>query len=278
MAGSAPAEAGTPAPPGSPTTESPESPESPESAESAEPDEPDAAGNADPAPTMSTSAEPAPAETAASAEPMDPEVRRQRNLRVSDREREHVIGLLQKAIGRGLLDLDEFTERTDVALAARTRGELNTVLIDLPGLVHADAPAPTPGYSAAPSPVGSGERMVLQGKGSTIARQGRWVVPAELLVRNKYGQTKLDFSEAELTSPVVHLELDVKWGSVSIVVPPSGVVDTNGVGELKWSTLDDKTGTNGRAGTPRFVLTGRVQGGTVTIRNRRGLFGQHGCC
>ncbi|MFC7618392.1 DUF1707 domain-containing protein [Actinokineospora soli] len=30
--------------------------------------------------------------------------------------------MLQKAIGRGLLDLDEFTRRTDVALASRTRG------------------------------------------------------------------------------------------------------------------------------------------------------------
>jgi Domain of unknown function (DUF1707) len=62
-----------------------------------------------------------------------------RDLRVSDGEREHVVGLLQKAIGRGLLTLEEFSERTDVALAAKTRGELNLVLIDLPGMVHPEA-------------------------------------------------------------------------------------------------------------------------------------------
>ncbi|HYS41922.1 MAG TPA: DUF1707 domain-containing protein, partial [Pseudonocardiaceae bacterium] len=52
-------------------------------------------------------------------------------MRVSDAERQHVADLLQKAVGRGLITLDEFTERTDRALAARTRGELNGVLVDL---------------------------------------------------------------------------------------------------------------------------------------------------
>ncbi|GAA5106207.1 hypothetical protein GCM10025762_10110 [Haloechinothrix salitolerans] len=63
-----------------------------------------------------------------------------RDLRVSDAEREHVVSLLQRAIGRGLIDLDEFTERTDIAYNAMTRGQLNIVLADLPGLVHVDAP------------------------------------------------------------------------------------------------------------------------------------------
>lgn len=63
-----------------------------------------------------------------------------RDLRVSDDEREHVVSLLQRAIGRGLIDLDEFTERTDIAYNAMTRGQLNIVLADLPGLVHVDAP------------------------------------------------------------------------------------------------------------------------------------------
>lgn len=65
-----------------------------------------------------------------------------RDLRVSDTEREHVVGLLQRAIGRGLIDLDEFTERTDIAYNAMTRGQLNVVLADLPGLVHSGAPRP----------------------------------------------------------------------------------------------------------------------------------------
>ncbi|WP_199428888.1 DUF1707 SHOCT-like domain-containing protein [Qaidamihabitans albus] len=205
------------------------------------------------------------------------ELQRARNLRVSDREREHVVGLLQKAIGRGMLDLDEFTERTDIALAARTRGELNAVLADLPGLVHRDAVAPAPPLpSAAPAPgipVPAGERLELKAHGSSLVRKGRWYVPPQVLVRNKYGETKLDFSEAELSAPVIHVELDTKWNSVAVTVPDNAVVDTNGITEVKWGSLDDKTNSNGKPGTPRFVFSGRVHGGSLTLRYpRRGLF------
>ncbi|MFC4005281.1 DUF1707 domain-containing protein [Prauserella oleivorans] len=193
-----------------------------------------------------------------------------RNLRVSDAEREHVVELLQKAIGRGMLDLDEFTERTDQALAARTRGELNAVLVDLPGLVHTDAiAAPAPGI-----PAPSGNRVEIKGHGTTLTRRGRWRVPPELLVRNKYGETKLDFSEAEITSQVVHVELDVKWSSVNIIVPEQASVDLNGLDDLKWSTVNDKTNSAGTTGIPKFVVSGRVHGGSLNVRHpRRGLFG-----
>nr|WP_091669725.1 DUF1707 domain-containing protein [Amycolatopsis marina] len=218
-------------------------------------------------------------------DPVDDERQRQRNLRVSDSEREHVVGLLQRAIGRGMLDLDEFTERTDVALAARTRGELNAVLVDLPGLVHRDAvpvtAAPgTPhnagagGGARAPEfPGYRGDRLELKAHGSTLKRNGRWHVPAEVYVRNKYGETKLDFTEAEVPHPVVHVDLDTKWGSVTMVIPETASVDINNITEVKWGSLEDKTNSNGKLGTPRYVLTGRVHGGSLTIKNpHRGLF------
>lgn len=58
-----------------------------------------------------------------------------RDLRVSNAEREHVAGLLHKALERELIDLDGFSTRIAAAMAARTRAELNGVLIDLPGVV-----------------------------------------------------------------------------------------------------------------------------------------------
>ncbi|MBM4602617.1 DUF1707 domain-containing protein, partial [Rhodococcus hoagii] len=70
-----------------------------------------------------------------------------RDLRVSDAEREHVGALLQRAVGQGMLSLGEFTERMDTALAAKTRGELNAVLVDLPGMQI------DPGYVAGGYPV-----------------------------------------------------------------------------------------------------------------------------
>jgi hypothetical protein len=195
---------------------------------------------------------------------MDP-----RSLRVSDEEREHVVAVLQQAIGRGMLDLDEFTERTDIALAARTRGELNAVLVDIPGLVNRDAAGATP---FAP-PVSSDRRLELSAKYSSLSRSGRWLVPPEVVVCNKYGSTKLDFTDAQVSSPTVHIELDSKWGSVEVIIPEQASVDLNAITEIKYGSLQDKTGSDGRPGTPRLVFSGRLHGGSLTIRHpRRGLF------
>ncbi len=57
------------------------------------------------------------------------------------------VPLLQRAVGQGMLSLGEFTERMDTALAAKTRGELNAVLVDLPGMQI------DPGYMAGGYPV-----------------------------------------------------------------------------------------------------------------------------
>ncbi|WP_370945808.1 DUF1707 domain-containing protein [Amycolatopsis sp. cg5] len=199
-----------------------------------------------------------------------------RDLRVSDEEREHVVSVLQKAIGRGLLDLDEFTERTDIALAARTRGELNAVLTDLPGLIHRDVLRQTVAnpYVTGPQMFAPGQRIELNAKYSALHRTGAWLVPQAMLVRNKYGATKLDFSAAIIEFPVVHVELDIRWGSAEIIIPDSASVDLNQITEIKYGGIEDKTRPNGLAGNPRFVLSGRVHGGSLSVRNpRHGFFG-----
>ncbi|MGH3948174.1 MAG: DUF1707 SHOCT-like domain-containing protein [Pseudonocardiaceae bacterium] len=201
------------------------------------------------------------AETQPHATPVNP-----RDLRVSDAEREHIVGLLQKAIGRGLIDLNEFTERTDIAYAATTRGELTIALADLPGLVHPDAPRP--GATATRSgPIG--DRLELTAHYSTLARTGNWVVPERVVVSNSYGNTKLDFTDAEIATPVVYLELNCRWGSVDITIPYHAAVDLNAITEVKYASLDDKTRSNGRSGSPLIVLSGRVHGGSLKIRHPR---------
>ncbi|MFC0042112.1 DUF1707 and DUF4870 domain-containing protein [Actinomadura rayongensis] len=52
-------------------------------------------------------------------------------LRVSDAERDAVVGRLQDAYAEGRLDHDEFDLRAHLAMTAKTRGELETVLVDL---------------------------------------------------------------------------------------------------------------------------------------------------
>ncbi|TWP52881.1 DUF1707 domain-containing protein [Lentzea tibetensis] len=183
-----------------------------------------------------------------------------RDLRVSDAEREHVVSLLNKAVGRGLITLDEFTSRTDTALAAVTRADLNAVVVDLPGMVNTELRPVVP----------ASERVELKNTMSSTSRKGRWAVPRELVIHNKLGSTDIDFTDAEIPYPVVSIELDVTAGSVKLVVPDGATVNTDAL-EMTMGDLSDKIGDG--MGQPHFVLSGAIRGGSVAIRRKkRGLF------
>jgi hypothetical protein len=55
------------------------------------------------------------------------------SLRASDTDRDAVTERLRVAAGEGRLDPDELEERVDSALRARTYGELDRLVADLPG-------------------------------------------------------------------------------------------------------------------------------------------------
>lgn len=55
-------------------------------------------------------------------------------LRVGDRERQAVVDQLRTHLGDGRLELHEFEERTALALAARTVGDLVPLTADLPAV------------------------------------------------------------------------------------------------------------------------------------------------
>jgi hypothetical protein len=177
------------------------------------------------------------------------------HLRASDAEREYVIDLLQRAVGQGMLDLDEFGQRTDVALAARTRADLNRVLLDLP-------------IRDEPLRPDAADVLVLRSTLSEVSRRGNWRVPSRLLIISRLGSTKLDFTEAEFTSPDVAIELAVTGGSVDLLVPAGSAVLTSAIATIGGQINDQRPTSTGVA-TPTFVLTGKVRAGEVRIRRPR---------
>jgi hypothetical protein len=74
-----------------------------------------------------------------------------RDMRVSDEERHSVVDELRAHYGAGRLDLAEFEDRINAALAARVRGELEPLLDDLPDLTP-----PVTGPPVRPRPVKPG--------------------------------------------------------------------------------------------------------------------------
>ena len=80
------------------------------------------------------------------------------DMRVGDSERDETAAQLSEHFAAGRLDHSEFAERTEQALSARTRGELDVVLNDLPVLPVAVRPSTTPSATADVSPTQMSER------------------------------------------------------------------------------------------------------------------------
>ncbi|MCP2261400.1 protein of unknown function (DUF1707) [Streptoalloteichus tenebrarius] len=177
-----------------------------------------------------------------------------RDLRVSDAERGHVVDLLQRATGRGLLDLTEFTRRADLAMAARTRGELNAVLIDLPGLVNRE--------------VDARDTLAMEHTASSLTRRGRWVVPRRLVLRGRMGSSTLDLTEAVIPHPVVTIELSYSMSSMTLVLPPGASVDLDELTVVAGS-VKDQVGAGAALGTPHVVVRGSVRAGSVVVARPR---------
>lgn len=205
-----------------------------------------------------------PSGDADTVEPTGQPVRDPALLRVSDAEREHVVGVLQKAVGRGMLTLDEFTARSDVALAAKTRGELNQVLLDLPGLTNRET-----GQLARPADaaVSASDRpLVLRSTMGGQKRSGPWVVPRQLVIHSRMGSTELDFTDARIDHAQVDIQIDVTAGSVELWVPTGASVRGDDVQVIAGSFEDRRRVPDDGTGRPLFVLTGRVVAGSVEVR------------
>ncbi len=206
--------------------------------------------------------------------PIDP-----RDLRVSDDERSHVLALLEKATGRGLIDIDEYTERSGRVIAARTRRDLNAVLIDLPGLqiagrsVDAATAATTqvtqngPGFSGAvqaPSGV-----LELLGWGARTFK-GYWSAPSLIVVGGTGASTRLDFTQAQLASNSVTVEFRSNYGGAAeFIVPVGSTVRVDGL-QMRGGHVHNKVDprTAGRGMT--LVLTGVKKSGSIVVRHPKG--------
>jgi hypothetical protein len=67
------------------------------------------------------------------------------SMRVGDSERESVAAELREHYAQGRLTLEDFQQRLDAALAAKTRGDLDRLISDLPHVSPAGAPLPVSG-------------------------------------------------------------------------------------------------------------------------------------
>lgn len=185
------------------------------------------------------------------------------DLRVSDAERQHVLDLLQRALDRGMLDVEEYGERSANAVQARTRRELNVLVADFAVLTGPDG-----------HPAQHADTVELSGDFSSIKRRGAWLVPRKLVLKRRIGSAELDFTEALIEHPIVEIELDIGGGSVEMRLPTGASASIDGV-EVTLGSMQDHRRNAPHAGRPHFVITGQVRFGSLELKGpRRRIFGR----
>lgn len=176
------------------------------------------------------------------------------DLRVSDADRNGTLRRLANALALGLIDIEEFDERSSQVSRARTRGELEGVVDDLPA----------PGAIV----TSVADRVELRGWAGSLRRHGEWVVPTRLALVRRLGSVDLDLTKARFAGPVVVVELDMVRGSVDIRLPDGASASIDDVTVYGGSARDRRKDPPAE-GTPHVVLTGRMVLGSLNIRGPR---------
>jgi hypothetical protein len=170
-------------------------------------------------------------------------------VRASDADRDRTVDALAAANAEGRLSLEEYSERSGAALAARTLG-------GLAGLT-ADLPAPSPA-DAAPVPVAI--TAVLGNE----SRKGPWVVPPHLAVRSVLGDCHLEMQQAVISQQVTTIDATVRFGSVTIFVPDG--IDVRMTGRAVLGAKSSHLRGEPQRGAPVIVVRCDVLCGAVTVR------------
>ena len=146
-----------------------------------------------------------------------------REFRASYEDRDRVVELLRIAAGDGRLSAEELDQRLEMALAARTYGELAALTKDLPD-------AAGPAVAAEPK-----DLIRIEATSGSTRRDGRWVVPKRMEIKVGSGSVRLDFTEAAITQATLAIDVEVNSGSVLLIIKPGIVVDVDDISILSGS-------------------------------------------
>ena len=182
-----------------------------------------------------------------------------RNLRVSHEDRDQVAEQLRVAAGDGRLTADELDERLERALTARTYGELEVLLADLPA---------SPGTRPAPAAEAK-DLVALKITHGMVKRDGPWVVPRRMTVEARHGNVAIDFSAAVISQPTLDLEISTGHGNIVLTVPPGVVVDTDGVAIGHGNIVQRAHPDSDTSVKLLVTVSGSVRHGNFVVRNAR---------
>ncbi|MDQ0406096.1 DUF1707 domain-containing protein [Streptomyces sp. NBC_01723] len=189
-------------------------------------------------------------------------------LRASDADRDRVADMLRDALAEGRLTADEHAERVEGVLAAKTVGELDVFVRDLPAAHHGGpsaAPAPNrPTAGAIPPDPDENVVAVF----SSAVRKGRWRASRRIHAYAVFGSVEIDLSEAVFEYQQVVIKAFSVFGSVEVRVPEN--VSLRGTGGGVLGNFEVHTLDSDEPDAPVVYVDGWAVLGHVEARPKRG--------
>jgi Domain of unknown function (DUF1707)/Cell wall-active antibiotics response 4TMS YvqF len=170
-------------------------------------------------------------------------------VRASDAERDRTVEALAAATAQGRLSLEEYSQRSEAALTARTLGDLAGLTVDLP--------------SQPPGDPGQAPEKITAVLGNE-SRKGPWVVPSHLTVRSVLGDCHLEMQQAIIHQRVTTIDATVRFGTVTVFVPDG--VDVRMTGRAVLGAKSSELRGEPQPGAPVIVVRCDVVCGSVTVR------------
>jgi class 3 adenylate cyclase len=174
-------------------------------------------------------------------------------LRASHAYRDRVVEVLRTAAGDGRLTAGELDQRLEIALTARTLGELEPLLADLASAVPAEVP----------------DLVRIQCGSGDVKRDKSWVVPRRMEIEVGSGSVRLDFREASIAAPELRIDAKVASGSLRLITRPGIVVDADEVTVKSGSVRVIPPAGPDAPVELRVKVSGRVASGSLSARSPR---------
>ncbi|WP_371127088.1 DUF1707 domain-containing protein [Streptomyces sp. 2112.3] len=190
------------------------------------------------------------------------------DIRASDADRDRVAEILREALAEGRLDPQEHAERIDTVYRAKTMGELEPVIRDLPAAGAGRGHQGPDAYVHGPrAPVPDQNLVAIF---SASVRKGRWQAPARINAFALFGSVEIDLTEAVFPQQQVQINVTAVFGSVEIRVPENITLRSSGSGILGNFEIETHDAEDGNA--PQILVNGYAVLGSVEAKPKRGAW------
>lgn len=192
-------------------------------------------------------------------------------LRASDADRDRTADILREALAEGRLTAEEHGERIDGVYTAKTMGELEPLVSDLPAARDAayatvtPEPAPSRPSDGVVPPVADENLVAVF---SSSVRKGRWRVGRRTHVYAIFGNVEIDLSEAIFEQRQVVIKAVSVFGNVEITVPENISLRGNGTGVL--GNFEVETLDSAERDAPVVFVDGFAVLGNIEAKPKRG--------